>query len=99
MIAYQILNQFEEAANVMSDLEAAHKWRDFHVEEYLCFERAEVDRLSAAFEEKYPEETHVEAAIVLDRDALSKLVTDMEPIAEHKLKQTPDVILEVRKKF
>ena len=82
LISYQLLNGFEEAEPFAKDAEAAAKWKEANMLDFIRIEDGEIDKYSAAFEQLRPMETAMEAARALENQLMMNYITDGEAVAE-----------------
>ena len=94
LLSYQLMNGFEEAKPFASDMEAAERWRDSHMEAYLAKEREELEKYAALFASGRAKDIHIDAALVLENDEISKFITDRETLAE--IQQTTELVLHAK---
>jgi hypothetical protein len=82
LLSYQIINGLEDAEPFLADAEAATKWKESNMLDFLRIENEEIDKYCKEFEQKRSTETAMEAAIALDNHLMMKYVTDPVIIAE-----------------
>jgi hypothetical protein len=85
-VCFKILNGWGNSEE-MQWVEVADHWKSFNMEKYDLASDVLLKEMSADFEEKYPTNTYMEAARILEHEAVFHYILDPEVKAEYEVPQ------------